>query len=138
MDDWLAEGLSGRSERTLTLYLDWVKPLTDKIGARQLRKLTAAEVRSALNGLSGELSTRSLQIARNCLVRAIRQAQADDIVTRNVAALVKRPGARAGRPRRWLRSRRRRWSRPPPGSCGPTACGSGADRTGCTGTWSCC
>ena len=102
VDDWLAQGLSGRSGRTLTLYHDGVKPLTDKIGARQLRKLTAAEVRSALNGLSGELSTRSLQIARNCLVRAIRQAEGDDIVARNVAALVKTPGGREGRPSKAL------------------------------------
>jgi hypothetical protein len=97
VDDWLAKELSGGSERTLTLYRDGVKPLTDRLGARQLRQLTAAEVRSALAGLSGELSTRSLQIARNCLVRAIRQAQADDIVARNVAALVKTsPAGRAG------------------------------------------
>ena len=102
MDDWLAEGLSGRSERTLTLYRDGVKPLTDKIGARQLRKLTAAEVRSALAGLSGEMSSRSLQIARNCLVRAIRQAEADDIVARNVAALVKTPAGQEGRPSKAL------------------------------------
>jgi integrase len=102
VDDWLAEGLSGRSERTLTLYRDGVKPLTDRIGARQLRKLTAAEVRSALNGLGGELSTRSLQIARNCLVRAIRHAEADDIVARNVAALVKTPAGREGRPSKAL------------------------------------
>ena len=34
VDDWLAEGLSGRSKRTLTLYRDGVKPLTDRIGAR--------------------------------------------------------------------------------------------------------
>jgi integrase len=102
VDDWLAEGLSGRSERTLTLYRDGVKPLTDRIGARQLRRLTAAEVRSALAGLSGELSTRSLQIARNCLVRAIRQAEADDIVARNVAALVKTPAGQEGRPSKAL------------------------------------
>jgi len=102
VDDWLAEGLSGRSERTLTLYRDGVKPLTDRIGARQLRKLTAAEVRSALAGLSGELSTRSLQIAHNCLVRAIRQAEADDIVARNVASLVKTPAGREGRPSKAL------------------------------------
>ena len=97
VDDWLAQGLSGRSERTLTLYRDGVKPLTDRIGARQLRKLTAAAVRSALAGLSGELSTRSLQIAHNCLVRAIRQAKAGDIVARNVAALVKTPARFAPR-----------------------------------------
>ena len=102
VDDWLAQGLSGRSERTRTLYRDGVKPLTDRIGARQLRKLTAAEVRSALAGLSDELSTRSLQIAHNCLVRAIRQAEADDIVARNVAALVKTPAGREGRPSKAL------------------------------------
>ena len=101
VDDWLAEGLSGRSERTLTLYRDGVKPLTDKIGARQLRKLTAAEVRSALNGLSGELSTRTLQIARNCLVRAIRQAQAETSSRATWRRWSRRrPGEKAGRPRR--------------------------------------
>ena len=102
MDDWLAQGFTGRSQRTLTLYRDGVKPLTDRIGARQLRKLTAGEVRSALVFLSGELSTRSLQIAHNCLVRAIRQAEADDIVARNVAALVQTPAGREGRPSKAL------------------------------------
>ncbi len=97
MDDWLAQGFTGRSQRTLTLYRDGVKPLTDRIGARQLRKLTAGEV-----FLSGELSTRSLQIAHNCLVRAIRQAEADDIVARNVAALVQTPAGREGRPSKAL------------------------------------
>jgi integrase len=48
------------------------------------------------------LSTRSLQIARNCLERAIRQAQADDIVARNVAALVKTPAGQEGRPSKAL------------------------------------
>ena len=89
VDDWLAEGLSGRSQRTLTLYRDGVRPLTDKIGHKQLRKLTAADVRSALAGLSGQMSTRSLQIAHNCLVGAIRHAEAGDIVGRNVAALIR-------------------------------------------------
>ena len=102
VDDWLAEGLSGRSERTLTLYRDGMKPLTDKIGAKPLRKLTAADVRSALAELSTQMSTRSLQIAHNCLVRAIRHAEAADIVSRNVAALVKPPTGRPGRPSKAL------------------------------------
>jgi integrase len=102
VDDWLAEGLSGRSERTLTLYRDGVRPLTDNIGAKPLRKLTAADVRSALAGLSTQLSTRSLQIAHNCLVRAIRHAEAGDIVGRNVAALVRPPVGRQGRPSKAL------------------------------------
>ncbi|MGH3238451.1 MAG: hypothetical protein ACRDOH_35380 [Streptosporangiaceae bacterium] len=37
VDDWLAEGLSGRSARTLALHQAGVKPLTDKLGARALR-----------------------------------------------------------------------------------------------------
>jgi integrase len=102
VDDWLAEGLSGRSERTLILYRDGVRPLTDKIGSKPLRKLTAADVRSALAVLSTQLSTRSLQIAHNCLVRAIRHAEAGDIVGRNVAALVRPPTGRPGRPSKAL------------------------------------
>ena len=51
-------------------------------------------------------SRRSLQITRNCLERAIRQAEADDLVGRNVAALVKRADGRDGRP-----SKSSRWSR---------------------------
>jgi integrase len=97
VEDWLGNGLSGRSARTVQLYRDSVKPLVATIGAKELRTLTAADVRSALAGLSEALSTRSLQIARNCLVRAIRHAEADDLVRRNVAALVRPPAGRAGR-----------------------------------------
>ncbi|HEX8007912.1 MAG TPA: hypothetical protein VF482_15965, partial [Trebonia sp.] len=75
-----------------------MKPLTDRLGARLLRKLSTADVRSALSALSGELSTRSLQIACNCLVRAIRHAESDDLVGWNVAALVRPPTGRQGRP----------------------------------------
>jgi hypothetical protein len=76
VNEWLEHGLSGRSARTIQLYRDGVKPLTDQLGVKPLRKLTAADVRSALAALSGDLSTRSLQIAHNCLVRAIRHAEA--------------------------------------------------------------
>jgi integrase len=102
VDDWLEHGLSGRSPRTIQLYRDGVRPLTDRLGARPLRKLSAADVRSALAGLSEQLSTRSLQIAHNCLVRAIRHAEADDLVGRNVAALVRPPAGHEGRPSKAL------------------------------------
>ena len=42
------------------------------------------------------------QITRNALERAIQHAQANDLVTRNVAALVKAPRGRAGRPSKSL------------------------------------
>jgi integrase len=102
VDDWLAHGLPGCSARTVQLYRDGIKPLTDRLGARPLRKLSAADVRSALSALSEELSTRSLQIAHNCLERAIRHAEADDLVGRNVAALVRPPEGRQGRPSKAL------------------------------------
>ena len=91
VEEWLEHGLPGRSARTVQLYRDGVRPLTEKLGARPLRKLSAADVRSALADLSGQLSTRSLEIAHNCLVRAIRHAEADNLVGRNVAALVRPP-----------------------------------------------
>jgi integrase len=68
------------------------------IGARPLRALTAGDVRSALGQLVTRYSTRSLQITRNSLERAIRHAEANDLVGRNVAALVKPPRGRSGRP----------------------------------------
>ena len=102
VDAWLEHGLSGRSARTVQLYRDGVKPLTERLGAAPLRKLTAADVRSALAGLSGHLSTRSMQIAHNCLVRAIRHAETDNLVGRNVAALVRPPTGQDGRPSKAL------------------------------------
>jgi integrase len=102
VDDWLVHGLPGISARTVQLYRDGIKPLTDQIGNRPLRKLSASDVRSALSALSGELSTRSLQIAHNCLERAIRHAEADDLVGRNVASLVRPPEGRQGRPSKAL------------------------------------
>src|SRR5215469_3194287 len=68
------------------------------IGARPLCDLSAGDVRSALGQLVTRYSTRSLQITRNCLERAIRHAESNDLVGRNVAALVKAPRGRTGRP----------------------------------------
>jgi integrase len=100
VEDWLGEGLDGRSERTTTLYAGLLQPVLEIIGAKPLRDLTAGDVRSALGQLTSRYSTRSLQITRNSLDRAIRHAQANDLVARNVAALVKPPRGRSGRPSR--------------------------------------
>jgi integrase len=98
--DWLEHGLPGRSERTQQIYRDALAPLLGKIGHRPLRDLTAEEVEAGLNSLSGELSSRSLQIAHNSLRRTIRYAEAKGRVGRNVAALIDTPNGRAGRHRR--------------------------------------
>src|SRR5260370_3210370 len=98
VDDWLREGRDGTSERTRTLYEGLLGPVLEVIGARRLRALGAGDVRLALSQLATRYSTRSLQITRNSLERAIRHAEADDLVGRNVAALVKPPKGRSGRP----------------------------------------
>jgi integrase len=98
VEDWLHEGLDGTSERTRTLYEGLLGPVLDAIGARPLRVLSAGDVRMALSKLATRYSTRSLQITRNSLERAIRHAESNDLVGRNVAALVKAPQGRGGRP----------------------------------------
>jgi len=100
--DWLRGGLPGRSERTRSIYQEAMTPLLEHIGGRPLRDLTAGDVRSGLEALTGRLSSRYLQIARASLARAIRYAEAHDLVGRNVATLVDPPKGRMGRPSRSL------------------------------------
>jgi integrase len=102
VDDWLEGGLPGRSERTRSIYQEALTPLLERVGAKPLRELAARDVRAGLEALSGDLSTRYLQIARASLARAIRYAEAHDLVGRNVATLVDPPKGQVGRPSRSL------------------------------------
>jgi integrase len=102
VEDWLANGLDGRSAKTISTYREVTDPLIALIGSAKLRDLTAPQVRSALVKLSADRSTRTLQITRNVLVRAIRLAEANDLVGRNVASLVSVPTGTAGRPSKSL------------------------------------
>jgi integrase len=104
LDDWLAVGLDGLSVRTVSLYRDTIaKALREELGTVKLTDLTAGDVQVALAAMASRVSTRTVQIAHNVLVRAIRQAERDDLVGRNVAALVKPPrGHGAGRPSKSL------------------------------------
>jgi len=102
VDDWLEGGLPGRSDRTRSVYREALAPLMREIGAKPLRELTARDVRTGLDALSGRLSSRYLQIAKASLARAIRYAEAHDLVGRNVATLVDPPKGAVGRPSRSL------------------------------------
>jgi integrase len=102
VDDWLEGGLPGRSERTHSVYREALKPLMGEIGSRPLRELTAGDVQTGLEALSDHLSTRYLQIAKTSLARAIRYAEAHDLVGRNVATLTDPPKGAVGRPSRSL------------------------------------
>jgi integrase len=104
LDDWLAQGLDDVSERTVALYRDTITPmLRAQLGNFRLWELTAGDVQAALTALASRVSTRTVQISRNVLARAIRHAERDGLAARNVAALVKAPkGQRAGRPSKAL------------------------------------
>jgi integrase len=102
VSDWLEGGLPGRAERTRSVYREALTPLMGQIGNKPLRELTVRDVRTGLDALSDRLSTRYLQIAKASLARAIRYAEAHDLVGRNVATLVDTPEGAVGRPSRSL------------------------------------
>ena len=102
VDDWLSEGLDGRSAQTVTLNRNVLKPITAVIGGIELRLLTAHDVRRALVLLAAGNSTRTVTIAHNALTRALRHAEANRHVVHNVAALVDTPKGQPGRPSKAL------------------------------------
>jgi integrase len=102
ISDWLEDGLPGRSAKTVSTYSEVLGPLAEIIGKIPLRDLTAANVRSALTKLGAARSTRTLAIAHASLTRAIRRAEADGMVRRNVAALIDTPVGQDGRPSKSL------------------------------------
>jgi integrase len=104
LEDWLTGGVDGLSARTVSLYRDTIaKALREELGAVRLTDLSAGDVHKALMTIASRTSTRTVRIAHNVLVRAIRHAERDDLVGRNVAALVKPPQGRgAGRPSKSL------------------------------------
>ena len=100
VEDWLCNGLPGRSERTRGVNREATAPLLELIGSKPLRELTAGDVRAALDTLSTSHSTRYLQLSRAALARAIKYAETHDRVGRNVATLVEPPKGQEGRPSR--------------------------------------
>jgi integrase len=101
--DWLEQGLDDRSPKTLSTYRGVTAPLMPLIGKIPLRDLTAADVRAALTRIGATRSSRTVTIAHRSVIRAIRHAEANDLVRRNVAALIRAPkGSTQGRPSRAL------------------------------------
>ena len=77
---------------------DSLRPLLAVIGRVPLKDLTVQDVRTALKKMAATHSTRTLQKGHNCLTRAVRQAEGQDLVRRNVSALVDTPRGLEGRP----------------------------------------
>lgn len=55
------------------------KALREELGTVKLTSLTAGAVQKALANLATRRSTRTVQMAHNVLVRAIRHAERDDL-----------------------------------------------------------
>jgi integrase len=100
--DWLATGLDGRSARTITKNQNVLEPILKVIGARKLRELTAADVREAQAAMAAGYSTAAVTMGHLALKRAIRHAEANDMVARNVAILADTPKGHQGRPSKSL------------------------------------
>ena len=94
--DWLATGLDGRSVKTITKNQNVLEPILKVIGARKLRELTAADVRQALATMATRYSTAAVTMGHLALKRAIRHAEANDLVARNVAILADTPKGQQG------------------------------------------
>jgi len=101
-EDWLANGLDGRSAKTIKKNQNVLEPILKVIGARKLRELTAADVRQALAKMAATYSSAAVSMGHLALKRAIRHAEGNDLVSRNVAALVDTPKGQQGRPSKSL------------------------------------
>jgi integrase len=99
-EDWLAHGLEGCSPKTVVKNRNVLEPILAVIGARKLRDLSADDVRQALAAMSAGYSTAAVSMGHLALKRAIGHADANDLVTRNVALLADTPKGQKGRPSR--------------------------------------
>ena len=99
VEAWLTHGLHGRSEATLAqnrhLAESHILPM---LGRKRLRDLRAHDVDRMLAARRHQLSTSTLQRVLSIRRRAIRWAEARDLVGRNVASLCTAPSGKAGRP----------------------------------------
>lgn len=103
LEDWMLNTLPGTVRpSTEASYADLTRRhIIPKLGRFRLEKLTPAQVRSflrdksKLEGARGRpLSPRTVQYIHAVLRLALEQARHDEIVARNVAALVKAPQVR--------------------------------------------
>src|SRR5262249_11588441 len=99
---WLANGLDGRSAKTIKKNKNVLEPILKVVGTQKLRELTAADVRQAVSKMATVYSSAAVTMGHLALKRAIRHAEANDLVRRNAANLVGPPKGQEGRPSRSL------------------------------------
>jgi len=98
LERWVTRSLPGQvSEKTLDSYADTVRlHLSPALGRKALRKLTVGDVDEFLTWKrSRGYSENSVRIFRAVLRRALRQAEREGLVVRNVVALSVAPRIRS-------------------------------------------
>ena len=92
-EDWLTSGPPGRDPKTIEKNKYVLEPLLTVIGTMRLRDLDVTDVAA----VAAVRSSSTVAMAHLALTRAITQAQAKNLVLRNVSALTgTRPGGRDG------------------------------------------
>lgn len=101
--DWLAFGLRGRDDRTITKCTILANThIIPALGARKLRDLSADDIDKWLADKAQVLSTRSLREVRSVLKRAITRAQARGQGQTQCRPVCDIPQGRTGRPSKSL------------------------------------
>jgi len=93
LGDWLEGRKPNLSAKTAKSYRQRIDALLPHIGKVGLAKLTPGDVRAAYAALaaSSSLSSTSIQLSHGVLHTALRDAERDGLVSRNVASLVTPP-----------------------------------------------
>jgi integrase len=85
-----------QSPVTFEVYQNYAARITKALGKTRLARLTPGNVETMLRGMAASgCSRRTISGTRSLLVRAIRRAERDGVVIRNVAALAEMPPAPA-------------------------------------------
>ncbi|MEU5874263.1 site-specific integrase [Glycomyces sp. NPDC047369] len=101
--DFLKGGTRGLVPATVTeLRLHIEKWIIPHLGAAKLKQLTADDIDAWLDVMAAHLASSSVKRRLGTLRRVIRHAEARNRVRRNVAALVKAPKGKEGRPSKAL------------------------------------
>lgn len=103
VEGWLTHGLNGRSLSTVATCRHLAeKHIVPVLGRKRLADLRAQDVDRLLGSKREHLSTATLGRILAILRRAIRWAEARDLVGRNVAMLCSPPSGTGGRPSKSL------------------------------------
>ena len=70
-EDWLREGLVGRSAKTIKKNENVLEPILAAIGSGRLRELTAGDVHQALTLMAQRYSSAAVAMGHNALTRVI-------------------------------------------------------------------